>query len=170
MVLLWGLKCLFTEFKVNLLSRGVEALWMASALSVTFSFFLHVVWPQAFPWGGAFGNFVARTRLCWHDDQQTHRRVKLIRSAFVCLRLDWLRTSKLDVTYTSRPRNPLLRSKPLLMKSSQLARRFMVFGISYLRSLAANQSQPPVQSLWRKRSKPMLLLTRLRSRSTLSET
>jgi len=58
-VLLLGLKCLFTEFKVNLLSRGVEALWMASAFSVTFSFFLHVVWPQAFPWGGAFGNFVA---------------------------------------------------------------------------------------------------------------
>ncbi len=58
-VLLLGLKCLFTEFKVNLLSRGVEALWMASILSVTFSFFLHVVWPQAFPWGGAFGNFVS---------------------------------------------------------------------------------------------------------------
>ena len=58
-VLLLGLKCLFAEFKVYLISRGVEALWMASTISVTLSFFFHVVWPQDFPWGGAFGNFVS---------------------------------------------------------------------------------------------------------------
>jgi S-DNA-T family DNA segregation ATPase FtsK/SpoIIIE len=58
-ILLLGLKCLFAEFKVRLVSRGVDALWMASMLSVTLSFIAHVLWPQPFPWGGAFGNFVS---------------------------------------------------------------------------------------------------------------
>jgi S-DNA-T family DNA segregation ATPase FtsK/SpoIIIE len=57
--LLLGLKCLFTDFKVNLVRRGVEAMWMASTLAVTLSACFHVVWSQSFPWGGAFGNFVA---------------------------------------------------------------------------------------------------------------
>lgn len=56
--LLLGLKCLFTDFKVNLLDWGAKALWHASLTSVTLAFFFHACWEWAFPWGGAIGRFV----------------------------------------------------------------------------------------------------------------
>jgi len=94
------------------------------------------------------------------------RSKSLTQSAFVFLRLAWLRTSKLAVTFTNRLKSPLLRSRRLLMKSLLLAKRFMASGISFLRSLVASQN-PRLQSLLQSlRKLSTLLLTRLKSKLT----
>lgn len=108
------------------------------------------------------------------------RSKSLTQSAFVFLRLAWLRTSKLAVTFTNRLKSPLLRSRRLLMRSLLLAKRFMASGISFLRSLESffklqaevdrqlKQSQNPrLQSLLQSlRKLSTLLLMKLKSRLT----
>ena len=95
---------------------------------------------------------------------------KLTQSVFVFLRLAWSKTSKLAVSYTSKLKSLLLRSKLLLMKSLPLAKRFMGSGISFLRSLVASLSLNLSNLLPRLRSQLMSLLTKLKSKLTSLKT
>lgn len=94
----------------------------------------------------------------------------MTQSAFAYLRLALSRTFRLAVSYISKPKSLLLRSKRRLMKLLLLAKRFMDSGISYLRSLVASQSLKLQVLLPKLRNLLMLLLTRLKSKLTLLRT
>ena len=90
--------------------------------------------------------------------------------AFVYLRLALSRTSKLAVTFTSKLKSLLSRSKPLLTKLSLLVERFKVSGRNLAVSLALVPSLKLFSLFQKLKSLTMLLLTKLKSKLTSLKT
>jgi hypothetical protein len=70
--------------------------------------------------------------------------------------------SKRVVSYTSRPRLLSWRSKRLLMRSLRYIRKLLGFGVTLVTS-SSPATNPPQPSLWQKRRKPTLPLTKPKS-------
>ena len=109
---------------------------------------------------------------CFHRHLTSRNKdTKLILSHYFLPPMLVLQQSKRVVSFTNRPRLPLWRSSLLLTKRSRLGEKYKGFGGSSPRCLVANQQQlppPPRPSLWRKRKKSLSLLTKLKSKSILS--
>ena len=94
----------------------------------------------------------------------------MTQSVYAYLLLALSRTSKLAVTFTSKLKSLLLRSKPLLMKLSLLVERFKVSGRNLAVSLALVPSLKLLSLLQTLKSLTMLLLTKLKSKLTSLKT
>jgi len=94
----------------------------------------------------------------------------LTQSVYAYLLLALSRTSKLAVTFTSKLKSLLSRSKPLLMKLSLLVERFKVSGRNLAVSLALVPSLKLLSLLQTLKSLTMLLLTKLKSKLTSLKT
>lgn len=94
----------------------------------------------------------------------------MTQSVYAYLLLALSRTSKLAVTFTSKLKSLLSRSKPLLMKLSLLVERFKVSGRNLAVSLALVPSLKLLSLLQTLKSLTMLLLTKLKSKLTSLKT
>lgn len=94
----------------------------------------------------------------------------MTQSAFVYLRLALSKTFRLAVSYTSKLKSLLLKSRGLLMRLLESIRKLLDFGVTLVNSLVLNlQKRLQLQPLRLKRQS-MLLLTRLKSRLTSLKT
>ena len=94
----------------------------------------------------------------------------MTQSVYAYLLLALSRTSKLAVTFTSKLKSLLSRSKLLLMKLSLLVERFKVSGRNLAVSLALVPSLKLLSLLQTLKSLTMLLLTKLKSKLTSLKT
>ena len=90
----------------------------------------------------------------------------MIQSVFAYLRLALSKTFRLAVSYTSKLKSLLLKSRGLLMRLLESIRKLLDFGVTLVNSLVLNlQKRLQFQPLRLKRQS-MLLLTRLKSKLT----
>ena len=90
----------------------------------------------------------------------------MIQSVFAYLRLALSKTFRLAVSYTSKLKSLLLKSRGLLMRLLESIRKLLDFGVTLVNSLVLNlQKRLQLQPLRLKRQS-MLLLTRLKSKLT----
>ena len=94
----------------------------------------------------------------------------MTQSVYAYLLLALSRTSKLAVTFTSKLKSLLSRSKPLLTKLSLLVKRFKVSGRNLAVSLALIPSLKLFSLFQKLKSLTMLLLTKLKSKLTSLKT
>ena len=94
----------------------------------------------------------------------------MTQSVYAYLLLALSRTSKLAVTFTSKLKSLLSRSKPLLMKLSLLVERFKVSGRNLAVSLALVPSLKLLSLFQKLKNLTMLLLTKLKSKLTSLKT
>ena len=94
----------------------------------------------------------------------------MTQSVYAYLLLALSRTSKLAVTFTSKLKSLLSRSKLLLMKLSLLVERFKVSGRNLAVSLALVPSLKLLSLLQTLKNLTMLLLTKLKSKLTSLKT